>query len=266
MTVSAFWFIIYWGDIMPRGARKKSDNGTYHIMLRGINKQQIFEEREDYEKFLEVLKSCKAISEFKLYAYCLMGNHIHLLIKEGKEGLETIFKRIGGKFVYWYNVKYERVGHLFGDRFKSEPVDTDAYFLTVVRYIHRNPVKAGICKKPKEYPYSSYNDYLNDSDFVDRDLLYAFVSKEQFEEFNAKNTIETCLDLEEKKFVKVTDEQAIKIIHKIANCKNIAEFQHLEEKQRIKYVQKLKVKGLSVRQISRLTGTGKGLVEKWLKI
>ena len=60
MKVSAFWFIIYWGDIMPRGARKKSDNGTYHIMLRGINKQQIFEEREDYEKFLEVLKSCKA--------------------------------------------------------------------------------------------------------------------------------------------------------------------------------------------------------------
>ena len=72
--------------------------------------------------------------------------------------------------------------------------------------------------------------------------------------------------IEEKKFVKVTDEQAIKIIHKIAHCKNIAEFQHLEEKQRIKYVQKLKVKGLSVRQISRLTGTGKGLVEKWLKI
>ena len=95
---------------MPRRARKKSDSGTYHIMLRGINKQQIFEEKEDYEKFLEVLKSCKAISEFKLYAYCLMGNHIHLLIKEGKESLETIFKRIGGKFVYWYNVKYQRVG------------------------------------------------------------------------------------------------------------------------------------------------------------
>ena len=81
--------IIKKGDIMPRGARKKSDNGTYHIMLRGINKQQIFEEKEDYEKFLEVLKSCKAISEFKLYAYCLMGNHIHLLINEEKERLET---------------------------------------------------------------------------------------------------------------------------------------------------------------------------------
>ena len=88
-------------------------------MLRGINKLQIFEEKEDYEKFLEVLKSCKAISEFKLYAYCLMGNHIHLLIKKGKESLETIFKRIGGKFVYWYNVKYQRVGHLFGDEITS---------------------------------------------------------------------------------------------------------------------------------------------------
>ena len=247
---------------MPRGARQKSDNGTYHIMLRGINKQQIFEEPEDYEKFLDVLKNCKAISEFKLYAYCLMGNHIHLLIKEGKESLETIFKRIGGKFVYWYNVKYERVGHLFGDRFKSEPVDTDAYFLTVVRYIHRNPIKAGICKKTKEYPYSSYNDYINDADFVDRDLLHTFVPKEQFEEFNAKNTMETCLDIEEKRTIKVTDEQARKIIEKYSKCKNISEFQKLGQKIRDKNIVKFKEKGLSIRQISRLTGLSYYVIQK----
>lgn len=247
---------------MPRRARKKSGNGTYHIMLRGINKQQIFEEAEDYEKFLDVLKSCKAISEFKLYAYCLMGNHIHLLIKEGKESLETIFKRIGGKFVYWYNVKYERVGHLFGDRFKSEPVDTDAYFLTVVRYIHRNPVKAGICKNPKDYLYSSYNDYLNGADFVDSSLLYNLVPKEQFETFNTENTLDACLDLEEKKFVKVTDEQAIKIIEKYSKAKNISEFQKLEPEKRDKFLSKFKEKGMSIRQISRLTGVSYYIVQK----
>ena len=131
---------------MPRQARKKSESGIYHVMLRGINQQQIFEEPEDFEKFLQILKDCKAISGYKLFAYCLMGNHIHLLIKPEEESLEQAFKRIGGRFVYWYNVKYQRIGHLFQDRFRSEPVETDEYFMTVLRYIHQNPIKAGLCK------------------------------------------------------------------------------------------------------------------------
>lgn len=98
---------------MPRRARMKSESGIYHIMLRGINRQQIFEDEEDFQKYLDVLKDCKAVSEFKLFAYCLMGNHIHLLIKPENEPLDLIFKRIGSRFVYWYNWKYHRSGHLF---------------------------------------------------------------------------------------------------------------------------------------------------------
>ena len=128
---------------MPRTARTKSESGIYHVMLRGINQQVIFKDEEDNRKFLEVLNDCKAVSGYKLFAYCLMGNHIHLLIKVEKEDLEQIFKRIGGRFVYWYNGKYSRGGHLFQDRYKSEPVETDEYFLAVLRYIHQNPVKAG---------------------------------------------------------------------------------------------------------------------------
>ena len=113
-------------------------------MLRGINQQQIFEEAEDCDKFLDVMRDCKEICQYDVYAYCIMGNHIHLLIKEGTETLEQVFKRICGRFVYWYNIKYRRVGHLFQDRFKSEPVDSNEYLLTVVRYIHQNPIKAGL--------------------------------------------------------------------------------------------------------------------------
>ena len=91
---------------MPRQARRKSESGIYHIMLRGINQQQIFEDREDYEKFLQILKDCKAVSEYKLFAYCLMGNHIHLLIQEDKEPIEQVIKRLATRFVYWYNIKY----------------------------------------------------------------------------------------------------------------------------------------------------------------
>ena len=157
---------------MPRQARKKSNSGIYHIILRGINRQQIFEDSEDYNKFLRVLEECKAISEFDIFAYCLMSNHIHLLLQENKEPIELVMKRIATRFVYWYNIKYQRLGHLFQDRFKSEPVENDEYFLTVVRYIHQNPVKAGICKKPQDYNYSSYNECFRKEALVYCDFLF----------------------------------------------------------------------------------------------
>ena len=135
---------------MARQARKKSNSGIYHIILRGINRQQIFEDGEDYSKFLRILEECKAISKFEIFAYCLMNNHIHLLLKEVKEPIEQVMKRITTRFVYWYNIKYQRSGHLFQDRFKSEPVESDEYFLTVIRYIHQKPVKAGLCEKPQD--------------------------------------------------------------------------------------------------------------------
>ena len=136
---------------MPRTARLLSTTGFYHVILRGINRQRIFEDEEDYERFLFLLEHYKTICGYELFAYCLMPNHIHILIKEGKEALSTVFCRIGTSFVYWYNLKYERSGHLFQDRYKSEAVEDDAYFLTALRYIHRNPVKAGLCNDPAEY-------------------------------------------------------------------------------------------------------------------
>lgn len=104
---------------MPRQARKKSKSGIYHISLRGVNRQQIFEEKEDYNKFLQVVEGCKAISGFELFVYCLMSNHVHLLLKEIQESIEQIMKRITTRFVYWYNIKYQRSGHLFQDRYSD---------------------------------------------------------------------------------------------------------------------------------------------------
>ena len=166
---------------MPRSAREKSENSTYHIMLRGINQQQIFEEEEDYCKFLEILKYYQTVSAYKVYAYCLMGNHIHLLMEFCEEDIGQVFKRIGAKYVYWYNIKYGRKGHLFQDRYKSEPVDDDAYFLTVMRYIHQNPIKAGLCKKVDGYKYSSFQEYKNGTEIIDADYVTEFIPKEDFE-------------------------------------------------------------------------------------
>ena len=152
-------------------------------MLRGINKQTIFEDDEDNEKFLQVIKDCKATSGFELYGYCLMGNHAHLLLKETPETLGQIVKRIASRYVWWFNWKYLRCGHLYQDRFKSEAVEDDPYFAVVLRYIHQNPMKAGICESIGDYKWSSYNEYIRKSRIIDCDLALGIIGKEDFGKF-----------------------------------------------------------------------------------
>ena len=146
-------------------------------MLRGINRQQIFEDGEDYDKFLSILNDCKLLSDFKLYAYCLMGNHIHLLIKEEQEGLDPIFRRIDSRFVYWYNAKYDREGHLFQDRYRAESIDNEEYLFTVLRYIHQNPVKASLCETVDEYEFSSYSEFITGQNIVDTGNIFAAMNR-----------------------------------------------------------------------------------------
>ena len=153
---------------MARKPREKSISNIYHVCLRGVNKQRIFEWPEDYEAMYRILNNAQTrdtegveVEEpnFFLYAYCLMDNHVHLLI-EPSNGLELgqVVRRINGAYAMHFNNHYERVGHLFQDRFKSEPVDDRAYFFELIRYIHNNPVKAGISRTPDRYPHSSFNE------------------------------------------------------------------------------------------------------------
>ena len=121
------------------------------------------------------------ICGFQLYAWCLMPNHVHLLIGESPQGetISQVMKRIGAKYVYWYNLCYERIGPLFQDRFKSEAVKDDAYFLTVLRYIHRNPLKVGIAAGLSVYLHSSYASYLAEDPACpfDTSKLFSLIAK-----------------------------------------------------------------------------------------
>lgn len=145
---------------MARSLRKKSSTGIYHVMLRGINGQPIFDEEEDRYRLLSTFYRYKRVSGFQLFAYCFMENHIHLLIQENEETISQVVKRVSASYVYWYNRKYERSGYLFQGRFLSEVVENDSYFLTVLRYIHQNPVKAGLQKRVEDYQWTSYHCYL----------------------------------------------------------------------------------------------------------
>lgn len=247
---------------MPRAARKKSTSGFYHVILRGINRQRIFEDAEDYERYLWLLTKYKDQCGFALYAWCLMPNHIHILLKEGKEPLSQVFQRIGASFVYWYNGKYERVGHLFQDRYKSEPVEDNTYFLSVLRYIHRNPVKAGICAEPSEYPYSSYRNYF-ENDAIDHDLVEELISKDDFESYHRENDDDCCMDIQDKSVRRITDEDARRLLRETFSCENVSQAQRLPEEDRIQAIRLLLDAGASIRQVSRLTGTSFGIVRKY---
>jgi REP element-mobilizing transposase RayT len=251
---------------MPRVARKKSETGIYHIIIRGINKQDIFEDDEDYEKFLQVVQQYKEKSVYQIYAYCLMGNHMHLLLKVGQEPLAQIMRRICGSYVYWYNWKYKRIGNLFQGRFKSEPVENDKYFLTVLRYIHQNPVKAGIEKDVVNYKWSSYNEYINIGKLTDIDFALSMFHEDKkksiklFDTFTHETNDEKCLEIEENH--RITDEEAKSILKIICNMSTPSEFQRLDMQERNRILKDMKEGGLSIRQIERLTGINRGIVLK----
>jgi len=148
---------------MPREARKLSSTKIYHVMIRGNRKQDIFLEDEDRFRFIKVLKKVKQKKEYMLYAYCLMNNHVHLLIKEKDEQLSQTMKRINVSYVNYFNQKYQQIGHLFQDRYKSEPIESENYLLAVLSYIHNNPLNAFMVKNLEEYPWSSYYIYTDES-------------------------------------------------------------------------------------------------------
>ena len=247
---------------MPRTARRPSESNIYHIMLRGIDRKQIFYDREDNEKFIETLEKYKGVSGYEIYAYCLMGNHIHMLIKTGNEPLDTSLRRIGASFVYWYNIKYARSGHLFQDRFKSEAIDSNAYFLTAFRYILRNPVAAGMCVLPEEYPYSSAAEYLKDKKGItDKNFAVSVISGEKMAEFLHMDTDEKCLDIVSAPPIGVTDSVAAEMIKKEFGTLTPNAGKKKEREAFSQSVRTLCGKGIGHRQLSRLTGISRRIID-----
>ena len=145
---------------MPRASRTVSETCHYHVVVRGVAQQTIFLEDEDMLRLLEIVAACKDVSGFALHGYCLLSNHFHLLLEQRVEPLALVMKRMETRYAMWFNRKYGRSGHLFQDRFASEPVQGDAHFLAALRYIHQNPVRAGIVARAMDYRWSSMADYL----------------------------------------------------------------------------------------------------------
>jgi len=142
---------------MPREKRVLVENGCYHVVNRGNQKQTIFYEEADYENYLKILKHYKIKYGFKVLGYCLMPNHIHIFMQPNEqEKLPLIMQGVTQTYTIWFNRKYNKVGRLWQGRFKNMVINRDEYFVKCISYIEENPVRAGITMHPGDYRWSSY--------------------------------------------------------------------------------------------------------------
>ncbi len=245
---------------MPRQARIKGKTGYYHVLLRGVARQNIFENDHDRLKFMELLKRYKQELGFGLPAYCLMSNHIHLLIEDQEDQLTLIMKKLAGTYASYFNWKYERVGHLFQDRYKSEPIDDEAYFLAALRYIHQNPEKAQIAFTT-DYRWSSYHEYQGDPELADTALALELLNGQAgFKEFHLAEEQQPCLECEGPR--RIGDEKAAMLICELAQISEPSALQSVDRLRRNAILVQLKNTGITIRQIERLTGLNRGLIYK----
>lgn len=256
---------------MPRKARIISPTGIYHITLRSVNQHIIFEEDFDYRKFLFILSDCKKKHEVEIYGYCLMDNHIHILLYSPPDRLAGFFQSLGTRFVHWYNAKYIRSGHLFQERFHSTVIITNTQFLSALLYIHNNPVKANMCRFPSEYRWSSFNTYCGRSDSLvniafaqrilggEKNLLHYFAKKSDSLDFSRFDDDHPAIN----HFI--TDENAKAIFKSITNLESSSAVVHMEKARRNEYVRKLHQNGLSIKQVARLMDVSVSTVKRLCK-
>ena len=249
---------------MPRQARKESGTGIYHVMLRGINRQDIFEDREDYVRMLGFLQ--QMLEQFDeagnrqpplctFYAYCLMSNHVHLLLRTNQKDIGATIKPLGVMYAMYYNNKYSRSGHVFQDRFKSEPVNDMAYFVTLLRYIHQNPTKAGIVSKVGDYDWSSWKEYTGEMP-SGACLCATNATLKRMPLEDLRELVETpldddvqCLDLDQRVKTTVGDREVRQHLLERYDLRNEIIISCLEL-------------GAGLRQLSRLTGVTYGVINR----
>ena len=251
---------------MARQARKISPTGFYHVMMRGNNREMILATKWQKEWFKELLSQ---VSNVEIAAYCLMGNHIHLVVQAEIAELSDAVKRMNIKFAMRYNRSGDRVGHVFQDRYRSEVILDESHLLQVIRYVHNNPVKAGLVSNPEEYLWSSYREYVDAfartankvaheavlGQFADIDAFRAFHQIDDPEEF-----LDTQEDLEQRRT------QAVQaIIESFCLAKGVSEAKEIygnEERLTELMVELLQKTRLSHRRIALLLEVSSSLVHR----
>ncbi len=242
---------------MARGPRKCTNMFFYHIMVQGINKEYILNEVEDKRQYLKFINKVKKEIDVYIVSYCIMDNHVHILIKEEYiECLSRFMHKVNTLYAMYYNKKYNRVGYVFRDRYKSQVIYSEKQLYTCINYIHNNPVKAGICRLASEYEYSSYNEYIKNMEEIQRNINGLLIKEDILDKK------ENFLEIEEEKEVEIKN--AIEEYMKINNI-NFDTLKN-ERKNLKEIINMLKeYYGLSLRQISIYINVGRETVRNIAK-
>ncbi len=194
---------------MPKKKRIWYPGAIYHIMSRGNRRSDLFKDREDYEVYLTILKETMEKYPYIIYSYCLMTNHIHIQLETKDIEIWKIMRYINLSYSRYFNNKYNFIGHLFQGRYKAEIIENDAYNLQTSRYIHLNPVKASMVKRPIAYEWSSYSVYMGvkNSEIVTEEKILAYFknnSRKLYKEYVESKLINKEIDnyIEKKMEVK----------------------------------------------------------------
>ena len=243
-----------------RKRRKYSKSGFYHIVIRGVNKQNIFFDEADKKLFLGLLKKYSIKLKIQVHAYCLMDNHAHLLLEDTDKSISLFMQVFTSLYARLFNKKYDRIGHLFQERFASEVIEDSFYFMTVFRYIIQNPEKAGI-EKTENYEWSSFKLYKVKDTFLEKEtVLSLFPSLEAMYDFLKIKNNDICLEIELRPSEK--EQHYIQKIKEILQTDNPLILQNLSRQEIEQQIKKLKAAKISTRTIARITCIPRALIQK----
>lgn len=251
---------------MARIPRQKLLSLYFHVIVQGINKEYIFSTREMKEKYKSLLKENIQQSNLKLLAYCIMSNHAHMLmyVEDIKE-MSKIMQKINTSFAKFYNGRNNRVGFVFRDRFFTQQILSRQQLYNCLVYVHNNPVKAGIVKEPRDYEYSSYNEWISKENIIDEmsaELIYG-EEKHSIGEFRKMHFNNEILDIDDI-IENIDFNEIIAKYEKINQC-TIEEIREKEEMLENIVWELRKCSNLSIRQISSVLKVNRPKITKIIK-
>lgn len=253
---------------MPIKRRQESNTGFYHVIVKGINNERIYNQKRERIYFKKIILKYLKKYQVEIFAFCIMSNHAHVIIRAELQELSMFMAVILAEYANYYNYKHKRNGHVFQNRFISECIENESYFWNCIRYVHMNPVKAGMVKNPLRYAYSSMKEYYTHTPLVLHEnalVLYErhFAGYEVFEEFHQLRHYEVFKDIPEEISSQQIEVAAL-ILDELSEMSDLKlKIQMFEEKHlRKKYMQQLQsILKLSDARTKKLYGVMKEITE-----
>lgn len=252
---------------MPRQARQRRETGVHHIVVQGKRRAKIFAQDSDKELYLDTLLKYKEKTGVEIYAFCILENHVHLVLKESEDvDVSGFMRRVGVSYAYWYRREHPELPagfQMFRGRYLSEPVESEGRLLEVVRYVHQEPVKTGLAEKMEEYPWSSYRLYLKGGSFIDsRLILDSLHFGGGYLDFMQEEAQGYFLEEVPLKYGR-SDEEAMEILQEGLQRRRVSCLEELTEEEQKNFLRMLRYgEGVSIQQLARVSGVNRGIIQR----